>query len=97
VQEKDPNHHSSEYGDYVDRWGNVVEANVNARTDAAPRGSHFEGASMSDYMRITECVGLHAGYLPGYPASHGCIRMPASVAPIFYQHVRVGTPVEVSR
>jgi len=95
VQQKDPNHRSSFYGDDVDNRGNVIRANVDERTDRAPSGAHFEGASMSDYMRITECVGLHAGYLPGYPASHGCIRMPASIAPLFYQRIKVGTPVAV--
>ena len=33
--------------------------------------------------------------VPSYPASHGCIRMPAEIAPMFYQRVRIGTSVEV--
>ena len=31
---------------------------------------------MPYFMRIVSGTGMHAGYLPGYPASHGCIRMP---------------------
>jgi hypothetical protein len=38
---------------------------------------------------------MHAGYLPGYPASHGCVRMPRDLAAEFYARVRVGTPVKV--
>jgi len=38
---------------------------------------------------------MHVGILPGYPASHGCIRMPVDGAKLFYDHVKVGTPVEV--
>jgi len=34
-------------------------------------------------------------YVPAYPASHGCIRMPASEAPVVYDFVSTGTPVLV--
>jgi lipoprotein-anchoring transpeptidase ErfK/SrfK len=96
VLEKDPNHHSTLYGDFVDRSGRVVRAGVSARIDAAPSGTHFAGASMKWFMRLTgEGVGMHVGFLPGYPASHGCIRMPEEGAKLFYDHVKVGTPVSV--
>ncbi|HEY1582717.1 MAG TPA: L,D-transpeptidase family protein [Chthoniobacterales bacterium] len=39
---------------------------------------------------------MHVGILPGYPASHGCIRMPSAAAEMFYSHVKVGTPVVVA-
>ncbi len=88
VLEKDPKHHSTLYGDFVDSSGRIVRAGVSARIDAAPSGTHFAGAAMKWFMRLTEDgVGMHVGILPGYPASHGCIRMP--------DHVKVGTPVEV--
>jgi lipoprotein-anchoring transpeptidase ErfK/SrfK len=96
VLEKDPNHHSSLYGDFVDSSGRVVRAGVSARIDAAPSGTHFTGAAMKWFMRLTEDgVGMHVGILPGYPASHGCIRMPPEGAKLFYDHVKVGTPVDV--
>src|SRR5205814_10241923 len=96
VLEKDPNHHSSLYGDFVDSSGRIVRAGVSMHIDAAPSGTHFQGAEMKWFMRLTEDgVGRHVGILPGYPASHGCIRMPSDGAKLFYDHVKIGTPVEV--
>ena len=97
VLEKDPSHHSTIYGDFVDRSGRIVRAGVSSRIDAAPSGTHFMGAAMKWFMRLTDDgVGMHVGILPGYPASHGCIRMPEEGAKLFYDHVKVGTPVRVS-
>ena len=96
VLEKDPNHHSSLYGDFVDRSGRVVRGGVSARIDSAPSGTHFAGAAMKWFLRLTEDgVGMHIGILPGYPASHGCIRESVDVAKLFYDHAKVGTPVDV--
>jgi lipoprotein-anchoring transpeptidase ErfK/SrfK len=96
VLEKDKDHHSSLYGDYKDSQGRTVRGGISAHIDAAPSGTHFVGASMKWFMRLTgEGVGMHVGILPGYPASHGCIRMPEPGAAQFYAHVKVGTPVRV--
>ena len=38
-------------------------------------------------------VALHAGHLPGQPASHGCVRLPAKFAAKLFQVTDVGTPV----
>lgn len=96
VLEKDPNHHSSLYGDFVDRSSRVVRAGVSARIDSAPSGTHFAGAAMKWFLRLTEDgVGMHIGILPGYPASHGCIRESAEGAKLFYDRVKVGTPIDV--
>jgi len=96
VLEKDPNHHSSLYGDFVDSSGRIVRAGVSARIDSAPSGTHFVGATMKWFMRLTgDGVGMHIGILPGYPASHGCIRMPSDGAKLFYDLVKIGTPVDV--
>ena len=96
VLEKDPNHHSNLYGDFVDRSGRIVRAGVSARIDAAPSGTHFEGAAMKWFLRLTEDgVGMHIGILPGYSASHGCIRQSSEGAKLFYDHAKVGTPVDV--
>jgi lipoprotein-anchoring transpeptidase ErfK/SrfK len=96
VLEKDPNHHSSVYGNFVDSSGRVVRGGVSALIDAAPSGTHFAGAPMKWFMRLTwEGVGMHVGILPGYAASHGCIRLPADVAEALYAKVKVGTPVKV--
>jgi lipoprotein-anchoring transpeptidase ErfK/SrfK len=96
IMQKDPNHRSNIYGNFLDSRGRVVRGGVSARIDSAPSGSHFEGAPMFYFMRLTpEGVGMHIGILPGYPASHGCIRLPAEIAPQIYAHVKVGTPVQV--
>ena len=96
ILEKDANHKSNIYGDFVDRVGRVVRAGVSARIDSAPSGTHFVGAPMRWFMRLTdEGVGMHVGILPGYPASHGCIRMPSDAAKLFYDRVKIGTPVDV--
>ena len=96
VIEKDIGHRSSIYGAYM-RDGVIVKENVDVRKDSRPPGSTFVGASMPYFLRIVGGVGLHAGYLPGYPASHGCIRMPESKAQRFFYAARVGTPVTVTR
>jgi len=96
VMEKDPNHHSSLYGDFVDSSGRVVRAGVSAQIDSAPSGTHFAGAPMKWFLRLTsEGVGMHIGILPGYPASHGCIRESVDGAKLFYDYTKVGTSVVV--
>lgn len=93
---KEPNHFSNIYGNFCDRSGRVVRSGVSSVIDSAPSGTHFIGAPMKWFMRLTETgVGMHIGILPGYPASHGCIRLPADMAPLIYQKVRVGTSVTV--
>ena len=96
VLEKDKDHRSNIYGDYVDSKGRVVRGGISSQIDSAPSGTHYVGASMKWFMRLTSGgVGMHVGILPGYPASHGCIRMPEPAAAQFYSHVKVGTPVRV--
>lgn len=51
---------------------------------------------MPYYMEFSSAVGMHAGYLPGYPASHGCVRMSRDLAAQFFERVQVGTPVTVA-
>jgi lipoprotein-anchoring transpeptidase ErfK/SrfK len=94
VIEKERNHHSSIYGKIVDPSGRTViaDADVDMRV---PRGCRFVPAPMPYFMRFHGADGLHAGYLPGYPASHGCVRMPEELAIAFYNAVEVGTPVTV--
>ena len=95
VTQKDLTHVSSIYGDYVDRTGQVVVENVNVTEDPRPPGTVFRGAPMPYFLRINEGIGMHAGYLPGYPASHGCIRLPKEMAIHFFQNAPVGTPVVI--
>ena len=97
ITEKDRVHVSSLYGDYVDRSGQVVMENVESGKDRRPRGTIFRGAAMPYFLRINGGIGMHAGYLPGYPASHGCIRLPKKMAVQFFNNAAVGTPVEIRR
>ena len=95
IIQKDVNHVSSLFGDYVDSAGNVVVPNVDVTKDPKPPGAHFRGTPMPYFMRIVAGTGMHAGYLPGYPASHGCIRMPEFMAENFFKSVSTGTPVTI--
>lgn len=95
VQAKDPNHRSSEYGAFCDKDNRIVRPGVCAQIDSAPSGTHFVGAPMLWFCQFHEGIGMHVGILPGYPASHGCVRLPAEIAPLIYQKVKVGTVVEV--
>ena len=97
IVQKDKEHVSNLYGDYVDDAGNVVVPNVAVNKDPKPPGTKFKGAPMPYFMRIVGGVGMHAGYLPGYPASHGCIRMPEFMAENFFNAVSTGTPVTISQ
>ncbi len=57
----------------------------------------YDDASMPFMQRITwSGVALHAGQLPGYPASHGCVRMPDSFAQRLFPLTRVGMRVVVA-
>jgi lipoprotein-anchoring transpeptidase ErfK/SrfK len=96
IVEKDIDHRSSIYGAYQEN-GVIVKEDVNTLKDPKPHGAYFVGAPMPYFLRIYDGVGMHEGYLPGYPASHGCIRMPGSKAKRFFAAVKVGTPVIVRR
>jgi lipoprotein-anchoring transpeptidase ErfK/SrfK len=95
VIRKDIDHRSSLYGNYVDDSGRIVKGNVDSRKDSKPPHSHFVGASMPFFVEFSPGYGLHQGYLPGVPASHGCIRMPYWKARQFYEAAHIGTSVTV--
>ncbi|MGI8602098.1 MAG: L,D-transpeptidase [Verrucomicrobiales bacterium] len=97
VTYKDADHTSSLYGDFVDReTGEVVEKNIDVR-QGIPRGCAFDPAKMHWYLQFYPATGMHSGYLPGYPASHGCIRLPDKIARRFFENASVGTPVIITR
>ncbi len=95
IMEKDPTHKSSSYGWIEDQVHKVVNEDATPRTPVPP-GCRYVPAPMPWFMRLrSDGVGMHEGYLPGYPASHGCIRMDRGVVKKFYDHAYVGMPVEV--
>ena len=95
IQQKNRNHVSSKYGDYVDSEGNIVVKDVDRTKDKMPPGARYDGAKMPFFMRVNGGVGMHEGFLPGYPASHGCIRMPGFMAETYFNNIDVGTPVTI--
>ena len=92
---KDRNHVSSEFGDYVDDYGNIVESNIDALKDPQPPRTHFDGARMPYCMHFNGGYAMHEGYVPRYAASHGCIRLPKGMAEHFFDASHEGTPVIV--
>jgi hypothetical protein len=57
----------------------------------------YDNAPMPYMQRLTwRGVALHAGQLPGYPASHGCIRLPKGFAQLLYGATRIGMTVVVT-
>ena len=58
----------------------------------------YGGAPMPWMQRLTwSGTALHGGVVPGYPASHGCVRLPFSFAPKLFQATGVGEHVVVAR
>ncbi len=95
VIQRDKEHVSNLYGNFVDENGDVVKANVDASKEKPPEGTTFKGAKMRYFLRFTGGYGMHAGRLPGYRASHGCVRMPAAMAARFFENAEAGTKVTV--
>lgn len=97
IRAKEKNYSSNLYGKIYDAQNVVLVGDADARTDVIPEGGRFEGAMMPYWMRLTDTgVGLHIGYVPGRPASHGCIRLKRDAARDIYDLVKVGTPVDVA-
>jgi len=56
----------------------------------------YENAPMPFMQRIDDYgIALHAGHLPGVPASHGCVRLPGEFAAKLFRVTEVGTPVYI--
>jgi lipoprotein-anchoring transpeptidase ErfK/SrfK len=74
-----------------------------------PRGTHYMGervrtgkistiyhVGMPYWMRLGGSLyGVHAGYLPGHPASAGCVRLPMEAAQVVFDNTRSGTAVSI--
>lgn len=96
ITQKSKDHKSSAYGVFKDKaTGQTTNDNVDIRIDKPKPNEIFYNAPMPNFMRITGGIGMHTGYLPGYAASHGCIRMPHHMSEHFFENVEVGTPVIV--
>ena len=59
--------------------------------------SIYKGAKMPHMQRLTwDGIAIHAGRLPGYPASHGCVRVPVEFAEKLYSVTSIGTTVIIA-
>ena len=95
ITDKKEQYFSSLYGEFADANGKVVDWSA-VPTETPPPGAHYVPSPMPFFLRLTdEGVGLHGGFLPGYPASHGCIRLPNSVAENIFKQVSIGTQVDI--
>ncbi|MBK5961600.1 hypothetical protein CCR97_25835 [Rhodoplanes elegans] len=96
-----------------DGAGQIAEAPISSGTKAHPtltgvfsviqKNRHhysnlYAGAPMPYMQRLTwSGTAMHTGVLPGYPASHGCIRLPNSFASQLWGMTKLGTRVVVAR
>lgn len=96
ILEKAQYKESNLYGRWVDATtGETVVSGADIR-DPHPPGTVFKGTPVPLWQRVThDGIGMHVGQLPGYAASHGCIRFPGSVMPLIYEKTIVGTPVSI--
>lgn len=96
ISQKSKDHKSSLYGVIKDKaTGEMINDNADIRVDKPGPGQAFYNAPMPNFMRFDGGIGMHTGYLPGYAASHGCVRMPHHMSAKFFDNVQVGTPVIV--
>lgn len=98
ITQKNKDHRSNLYGIYRNKQtGEIVNDDVDTTKDKLPPGCEYVGAPMKYFMRFNGGIGMHTGYLPGYNASHGCVRMPDKMAKKFFENTEIGTPVIVQR
>jgi len=65
--------------------------------DKHHRSSTYNNAPMPNMNRLTwSGIALHAGKLPGYPASHGCVRLPRKFSALLFTVTHLGTPVIIA-
>ncbi len=102
IGQKNKDHASNLYGNFVDtESGEIVQKDVDMREDEPPEGAEYVGSPMRNFMRFHKldgtytAVGFHAGYVPGRPASHGCVRLPSRAASALYDLLPKGLPIKV--
>lgn len=97
ILSKSEKYSSNLYGKIFDVEGNLLNSDADTRSDPIPEGGTFVGSNMPYWMRLTNSgVGMHVGYVPGRPASHGCIRLRTDTARRLFSLTRIGTPVTIA-
>lgn len=67
------------------------------KKDRHHKSSTYSDAPMPNMNRLTwDGIALHAGKLPGYPASHGCVRLPMAFSDKLFGITHLGTPVIIA-
>lgn len=65
--------------------------------DKNHHSSTYNNAPMPNMQRLTwSGIALHAGDLPGYPASHGCVRLPVEFSKLVFGITQLGFPVIIA-
>ena len=65
--------------------------------DKHHKSSTYSNAPMPNMNRLTwSGIALHAGNLPGYPASHGCVRLPMQFSELLFSITRLGMTVVIA-
>jgi len=65
--------------------------------DKHHRSSTYSNAPMPNMNRLTwSGIALHAGNLPGYPASHGCVRLPMQFSELLFTVTKLGMTVVIA-
>jgi len=95
ISQKELMRRSNLYGYEIDAAGDFVSDAIITPKTPLPAGHRYRGADMPHFMRVAGPVAMHGGILPGYPNSHGCIRLPLAMAEVFYNNTPPGTPVNI--
>jgi hypothetical protein len=88
VAKKRANSHGYAYS------GNNVKKTM---LSSKPGGWSFKGTPMPYWCEFKPNYGFHTGWVKHTPCTHGCIRMHENLSPKFFNLVKVGTPVNISR
>jgi hypothetical protein len=81
---------SGSYGFYV-QGNNIVPGET-----SRPQSGRYVGYPMGYWCEFAPAYGFHAGYVHPVPRTHGCLRLHKTVAPKFYELVKIGTPVNIA-
>lgn len=88
------------YGDFLSSAGETLNENVDILQMSTPPRAQLEPAHLPwmlflGHVTKHDILSLHAGFLPGYPASKGDIRLPSFMAEIFFKNTPVGTKTTI--
>lgn len=95
VLRKKRTHFSTLYGSIVSATGRIVDRDANG-FEVLPEGARFIPAPMHFFIEFERGTAIHTGTLPGYPASHGCVRLNRKDAEFCFGILEVGDPIYIT-